>query len=523
MTEGEGPAPVVILKPTSRVTSGAEVTGKLIAAAEALQDIMRTTYGPNGLDKMLYSTDGNASVTNDGAKIISELLIRNPAAKTIVALASAQEEACGDGVTTCVLFACELLRQAGPLLRQGIHPTAIGAGYGEAEEVLGAVLEQRAKPLEDDLRPVVATALTGRISSRAHHHLIDCILEALKHLDGCEASIDHPAEHVLMVRRHGAEVASSETFPGVVLEKRRRLDRMPEHLDAPRIACLTTSLQLPETERDAAFEIEDPDTLDRFMDAEDAHLDRTARRLVESGATVILITGTAHDRVAHALAEAGSLLLDGIDRPELEDLALATGAEMTHHLDDLHLEGLGHATSAAIELREDPEERPERLVLKGTPGPIVTIAVGGSDATIIDETIRGLHDALRSSGQVYLNPRTLTGGASWAAAAAHEVRTAAELQKGRARLAMLAFAHALERLPGILAENAGRDALDAVLELRAAHRTAGSDLGIREDGSVGAVEAALLPFATVEHATQSGITLAKGLLRVDQVISARGD
>ena len=135
MTEGEGPAPVVILKPTSRVTSGAEVTGKLIAAAEALQDIMRTTYGPNGLDKMLYSTDGNASVTNDGAKIISELLIRNPAAKTIVALASAQEEACGDGVTTCVLFACELLRQAGPLLRQGIHPTAIGAGYGEAEAV----------------------------------------------------------------------------------------------------------------------------------------------------------------------------------------------------------------------------------------------------------------------------------------------------------------------------------------------------------------------------------------------------
>ena len=515
--DGTGTAPVRITNSSTSVTSGIGVTQKLVGAAIAFGNVLRGTFGPNGLDKMLYKTNGEAAVTNDGAKIVAELLVKHPAAKAFVSLAESQENACGDGVTSCILLASELMSEAGRLLERGLHPLILVKGYEMALSRTLDELDSRSKPLGNNLEQVARTALVGRSTEGALDHLSKLIAQAVEMIP------DSDYERVRMAKAGEGTPATSTLIPGIILEKRLALERMPRKLSNAKIAVLSCPLELEQSTVAAEIEISTPEQYERFIDAEHDQIEKVIEKAKSSGANIIFSAEGIDSRVLHSLADSGIFALGGLERPMAEDIAQACDAKLCDHLDDL-ASSLGEIESLEHQRLEGAEGVKERIILKvGTHAGIVTILVGGTDGVAAEETIRGLYDALRSTCLAKEEGLVILGGGSLHMAASLKVREAAENCPGRERLSMEAFARALEGIPAALSANAGEDKIDSLLELRSLHRAGKTDSGITQSGKPGAIASVWLPTYTIEHAISAACESACSLLRVDQVISARGD
>jgi len=527
--DGSGRAPVAIVRPTTSVTSGPAVTQKLVNASVAFGNLLKGTFGPNGLDKMMYKTSGETAVTNDGAKIVAELLVKHPAAKAFVQLAESQENACGDGVTGCLLLASELMREAGRLLEKGLHPLLVIEGYQAALETTLRVLDERVERISptdiERLILVAKTAMTGTSADSGSEHLARCIVEAAQTVAGERNGVLHVrTEDVRMTKRGIGTIADTTLLQGLVLERRFDLDRMPRNLSSGKIAVLSCPIAIEQSSRDSEIEISSPDQWVAFMEAEETILEKKALQVLESGAKIVICAEEIDPRVLHRFVDAGLFVLGGFERAGAEDVAKASGAQLVDHLDDLTAPSLGSFESMSVEVFEGDDARRERLHLNfGSKAGLATVDVGGGDGVASEEIIRGLYDALCSVTSAMETGEVLLGGGSLHIAASLAVKDAAEQHGGRERLAMDAFARALESIPSVLISNSGNDQLDSLLELRSQHRQGKAGFGVAKNGLCEPIEQAWASAETLAHAFEAACETACGLLRVDQVISARGD
>jgi chaperonin GroEL (HSP60 family) len=515
--EAAGKPPVVILREETSVTSGTAVQEKLIAAARVFADLLRPTYGPRGLDKMLYKTDGMTAITNDGAKIVAELMVKHPAAKMFVAMAESQENSCGDGVTGALLLSGELLLEGGRLLQKGLHPLTIVDGYNLANQVAQETIRCQAVACNpESLHQVAITSLTGKGAEGAATILSKMIVEALNTVEG-------DADFITMHMTNTGSLSDSKLLNGIVVRRRVLLDSLPSKIEGAKVATINGDIAPRKQIRAAEIEIEEATQLEAFLDAEDTTRDTLSETLLASGANVFLCSGSVDKGLLHRLMRAGCFVAGEFDDSELRNTSLATGARIIEHLADLSPEDIGEAGRLVTESRTATDQVEDLIRLEGCPSPkVVTFEVGGANHLAAEEAIRAIHDALRSTGLAMRSNRLIDGGGATHMACALAIREAGEREAGRNRLAMEAFARALEIIPTTLALNAGADALDRILELRAAHRNGAREAGITAEGKVGptgAKEAATSLELALNFATET----CASMLRIDQVVSARGD
>ena len=523
MSEGAAKPPVEIVKPETNVTSGTDVQDKLISAARVFSDLLKPTFGPRGLDKMLYKTDGTTAITNDGAKIVAELMVKHPAAKMMVSMGNSQEEACGDGVTTTMLLCGSLLQEASNLLRKGLHPLTLVDGYRLAFAAAVEQMDRDTQSVSDErLAAVTETALRGKGAEAALDHFSPIMTDALSILAANRD--DAGAEHVAMFKTGTGGLHDSRLIQGVVVNRRVLMDSLPNRLNDAKVAVLGGDLKIRSMTRDAEIQITNADQLDSFVDAEQARKQALADAIIASGAGVVLCTGEVDRDILHHLADAGVLAVGELDESEIRNTADAVGASIVESILDIGVVDLGVCGSLVWERREASDQVEDIIRIDNCPNPrTVTIEVGGGGETGTEEIIRGLHDALRATSLALADGELLPGAGSIHARMAHAVRRASEAEPGRARLAMDAYARALETIPATLVENSGGDVLDRILELRAAAREDDGFVGITPEGGVGSADGVWHPRAVIEEGLESATDTAMSMLRIDQVISARGD
>lgn len=526
---GTGKGPVRILKQSTNVTSGIAVTQKLVTASIAFGDLLSGTLGPNGLDKMMYKTTGEASITNDGAKIVSELLVRHPAAKAFVSLAESQENACGDGVTSCLLFASELMREGGRLLGRGVHPLILIEGFSAAHEIALNILEQKKTEFtgydHESLLKVAKTSLSGTIADFEDDFLARMVVDAvetIRFID--EQEVFAPYVNVRMAKRGEGNIRESKLVKGLIIDQRLKLEKMPKHLESGKLLALSCPLKIESSSRDADIEISSAEKFAEFLEAEDRLIQQKIDTILSSGAKFIACKDEVDDTILQALADEGCIILSDLEGPGLQDIADTCNAWVIDHLEDIEPSHLGEYDHVNVEVLEGSEGRRERIhLVAGESAGIVTLDISGTDGLSSEEAIRALFDSLRSVCLAAEHKSIITGGGNFHSFAATEIRVAGEAKAGRQRLAMDAYSRALELIPCVLFENSGQDKLDGLLELRAKNISVDSDIGVDSDGQITEISDVKLCAETLSSGLILAFETATTLLRIDQVISARGD
>ena len=527
--DGSGRAPVAIVRPTTSVTSGVAVTQKLVSAAVAFGNLLKGTFGPNGLDKMLYKTNGETAVTNDGAKIVAELLVKHPAAKAFVQLAKSQENACGEGVTGCLIFASELMRESGILLEKGLHPLVLVKGFREAMDKTIQALVNHSNQVsitdESILQSVARTAMTGTSVESVSKQLADIIVKAAIHV--AEQNDDYTSvniEQVRMAKKGIGSLSETKLIEGIIIDKNLDLERLPRNLTAGKVVVFSCPLEIEKSSYDSEIEISSTEQWVSFMDAEEAILETKAQSIINSGASMVFCAETIDGKILHKLADNGIFALASIDKAGAEDVALATGALMIDHIDGIDENTLGSFESMVVESYDSDEGRRDRLYLNaGAASGLTTIDVCGAGGVASDEFVRGIYDALNSVASTIESGSVLIGGGNAHITAALAMREHAESIAGRERLAIEAFARSLEAVPATLIVNSGNNMLDGLLELRSMVRNESPSSGINAEGKPMELTDVWQCCDTILHGLEAACETACGLLRVDQVISARGD
>ena len=529
MSEGQGAPPVVIVRPETNVTSGTAVQEKLISAAQAFADILKPTLGPRGLDKMLYKTDGTTAVTNDGAKIVAELMVRHPAAKAFVSLAESQENACGDGVTRTLLVAGELLVEADRLIRMGLHPLTIVDGYLAAMKVVEESIHEFSKSIDDiegdPLLSVAKTALRGKSADQDLDRFAQIISQATRQITReTSEGLRSEAEDVSMFLLGRKGIKDSHLLHGIQVRRRVLLDCLEGERHNLRVAVIHGDLKPREMHRDVEIEVENPEQLSDFITEETERKVALVENLLRLDVSAIFVSGEIDRDILHHLVDEGVFVADGFDDSELRNLCGVTQANLSSSVHHLISDDLGYAESIHCERRSASDRvEDEIVVIGGERAEIVTIAVGGTEGVAAEEVVRGLHDALRSTTLATRTNSLLPGAGATHIRLAMMVRTAAEQRSDRAKLAMNAFSRALDIVPATLVENAGGDSLDAILALRTSSLEE-QVFGIGMDGNVAPVPSDVLhPTDTILNGIIGATETACSLLRIDQVISARGD
>ncbi len=523
MGDGEGKPKVAIVPDQTNITSGTDVQEKLILAARVFSDLLKPTLGPRGLDKMLYKTDGTTAVTNDGAKIVAELLVKHPAAKMMVSMGNVQEETCGDGVTTTMLLCGSMLIEANTLLKKGLHPLTLVDGYKRAFDAAKIQIDKDVTEIDEQkLLFIAETALRGKGAEMALNRFSPIIVQSLNTL---KKHRNNPtAEHVTMFKSGLGSLQDSRLVKGVIINRRILMDNLPNNLINPKIAVLDSDLKIRSLTRSVEIKITNANQLDSFVDAEQDRKDSITNAIIKSGANAIFCSGEIDREILHQLADNSILSVGELDSSEVENLGLAVGATLIDSILDISSKDLGKCDSIIWERREDSNQVEDIITIDGCKNPkIVTIEVGGSGDIGTDEIIRGLHDSLRATSIAISDNEILPGGGAIHSRMANAVRQASESEPGRARLAMEAYARALEIIPATLVENAGGDPLDRILELRAGSRDNEQIIGITPDGFVSIIDDVWHPRLIIEASLESATETAVSMLRIDQVISARGD
>ncbi len=473
---------------------------------------------------MLVDSMGDVVITNDGATILKEMDIEHPAAKMIIEVAKTQEQHCYDGTTSAVVIAGELLKRSEDLIDQNVHPTVICHGFRLAAERAVELLESHSIPVtdEDTLAEVAKTALTGKSAEAVKSFLADICVKAVKSV-GSEEDGERVVslDDIKVEKRQGGSIKSSTLIDGIILDKERVHPGMPRTVNDAKIALVNSAIEVKKTEVDAKIQITDPSMLAKFLEEEENYLKGLVEKLQNSGANVLVCQKGIDDIAQHYLAKAGLFAVRRAKKSDMEALSKATGGRIVTNIDDLASDDLGSA--AKVEERKIGDS--DMVFITGCPeAKSVSVLLRGGTEHVVDELRRAFDDAIGVISVAWEDGSILTGGGSVMAALSRDLRIYAEGIGGREQMAIDAFASALEVIPRTLAENAGLDPVNTIIELRKAHAEGKATFGVNVfEGGVMDMQVAqvLEPTRVVEQAIQSATETAVMILRIDDVISSK--
>jgi len=515
--------PIYILREGSQRTAGRDAQRSNIMAAKAVAGAVRTTLGPKGMDKMLVDGMGDVVITNDGVTILKEMDIEHPAAKMMVEVAKTQDSMVGDGTTTAVVLAGEMLKQAEDLLEQEIHPTVIAAGYRDAAdksiEILKSIATKVTTKDDDLLRKIAITAMTGKGSQSARDELAMIAVSAAKSVADEDGTFD--IDNITVEKKVGGSITDSQLVSGVVIDKARLHPDMPKKVTNAKIALLDAAVEIEKTEIDAKISITSPDQLQSFLDQEETMLRDMVKRIKDSGANVVFVQKGIDDLAQHFMAKAGLYAIRRVKKGDMEKLARATGAKVVNSIHELTKDDLGCA--GLVEERKVSGD--EMTFVEGCNNPkSVSIILHGGTEHVVDELDRAMNDALRVVGVALEDKMLVPGGGAPEVELALRLRAYASTVGGREQLAVEAFADAMEIIPKTLAENAGHDQIDSLVALRSKHENGMKSAGLDVDTGkpvdmlkLGVVE----PLRVKTQAIQSAAEAAVMILRIDDVIASK--
>ncbi len=515
--------PIYILKEGSQRTAGRDAQNSNIMAAKAVAGAVRTTLGPKGMDKMLVDTMGDVVITNDGVTILKEMDIEHPAAKMMVEIAKTQDQEVGDGTTTAVVLAGELLKQAEDLLEQDIHPTVIAAGYRAAADKSMEILDGMAVKVsakdEDLLKKIAVTAMTGKGSQSNRDDLADMAVKAVQSVVDEDGSVD--TDNITVEKKVGGGITDSVMVSGVVIDKDRLHPNMPKSVKSARIALLNAAVEIEKTEVDAKIQITSPDQLQAFLDQEENMLRGMVDRIAATGANVLFVQKGIDDLAQHFLAKAGIYTVRRVKKSDMDKLARATGARVVTSIHEITKDDLGKA--GLVEERKVSDEKMTFVQDCENPKSVSIILRGGTEH-VVDELDRAMEDALRVVGVALQDRLLVAGGGAPEVELALRLRAYASTVGGREQLAIEAFANAMEVIPKTLAENAGLDQIDSLVSLRSQHEMGSKTSGLDMDTGkpvdmmdLGVVE----PLRVKTQAINSAAEAAVMILRIDDVIASK--
>ncbi len=517
---------VVIMGEDAQRILGRDAQRMNIMAARAVGEIVRSTLGPKGMDKMLVDTLGDIVVTGDGVTILKEMEIEHPAAKMVVEVAKTQEDEVGDGTTTAVVLTGELLHKAEALLDQNIHSAVIVHGYDLAATKANEILDGIAKTIKitdtDVLINISKTSMKGRVTEAHSDHLAKLIINGVKLVaePGTDGGHKVDIDNIKVEKKAGGSLADSELVAGIVVDKERVHAGMPRKVENANIAVLNCALEIEKTETEAKINITAPEQLEAFMQQEEKMLHNMVDKIKSAGATVVFCQKGIDDIAQHYLSKYGIFTTRRVKESDISKLAKATGARVVTNLSDLSKDDLGHA-----KLVEEVKLAGEAMTfVRECKNPkAVTLLVRGGTEHIVDEAERSISDAIKVVAAGVESGRVVAGGG------APEIEVSAQLKKyaptigGREQLAIEAFASALEIIPRSLAENAGFDPIDLLVELKSAHDKgqtyAGLDIvtgKVTNTYNKGVIE----PIKVKKQALKSASETAMMILKIDDVIAS---
>ena len=526
LTTTETGQPVLILKEGTGRSRGKEAQRNNIMAARIIAEAVKTTLGPRGMDKMLISGMGDIKITNDGAVILEEIDVQHPAAKMVVEVAKTQDDMVGDGTTTSVILAGELLGKAQELLDQKIHSGTVVSGYRKAFQKAEEVLQKLGIPVDiedrETLRKVAVTSMASKVMGEARQHFANIAVDAVKQIvekrgEKNTADIDN----IQIIKKAGKSLADTELIQGIILDKEVVHPGMPKRVEKAKIALINAALEIKKTEISAEIRIHEPTQMKAFLDQETRMLKDMVEKVKKAGANVLICQKGIDDLAQHLLAKEGIMAMRRAKESDMEKLAKATGGKIISNLDDLKAKDLGDA--GLVEERKIGDDKMVFIEKCKDPRSVSVLIRAGLEK-MIDEAERAMHDALSVVSDVMEHNKVVAGGGAVEAEIAKELRDYATTVGGREQLAIEAFADAAEAIPKTLAENAGLNTIDILVALRSAHqKKRGYPMGVDvfSGGVTNMLEKGVIePVWVKRQALKSAAEVASMILRIDDVIAA---
>ena len=519
--------PVLILKEGTARRRGRDAQRNNITAARVVGEVLKSTLGPRGMDKMVIDSLGDITVTNDGAAILDEIDVEHPAAKMVIEVAKTQDDEVGDGTTTAVVLTGELLRKAEELLDQNVHPTLIVSGYRKAVQKAVETLEKIGLEVDledrETLKMVATTAMASKTVGGARDHLAEIAVEAVKQITEKKGEQNvADIDQVQIIKREGKSLLETQLVKGVIVDKEVLHPGMPKRVENAKIALIADPLEVKKTEFDSEIRIRDPTQVKAFQDQETNMLRKMVQKIGEAGANVVFCQKGIDDLAQHFLARQDIVAVRRVKKSDMDKLSRATGGKVITNLDDLNPLDLGQA--GLVEERKIGEDRMVFVEKCKDPRSVCILIRAGLER-MVDEAERGMHDALSVVADVVEYNRIVAGGGAVESEIAKQLRDYATKVGGKEQLAIEAFAESLEVVPRTLAENAGLEPIDILVTLRTAHeKPKGRLMGV--DVFTGKVvgmhqKGVLEPLTVKRQAVKSAAEAASMLLRIDDVIASK--
>lgn len=514
--------PIIVLREGTERTKDKEAQFNNIAAAKAVADAVRSTLGPKGMDKMLVNTIGDVVITNDGVTILKEIDVQHPVAKMVVEVAKTQDSECGDGTTTSVILAGELLKQSEELINANVHPTVITNGYNlaalKAVEILNNIAIDASK--DEVLKKVAKTTLTGKSVGDEEEKLAELIVKACRSIEE-DGKVD--TKNIRIQKKVGGTIGESYLVQGVVVDKEVLHSRMPKKVEKAKIALFECSLEVKKTEFDAQIQITDPSMMSSFLDQEEKSMKDMVDKIKSTGANVVFSSKGVDELVQHYLAKAGILGYRRLKQSDLEAIAKATGANIVGGPMEITKEDLGVA--GCVEEKLVGEDGMAFITGCKNPKAITIFARGGTEH-VLEEVERALNDGIRTVGVTIEDGKVVAGAGAPEIEMGQRLAEYASTVGGREQLAIEKFAKAMEIIPWTLAENAGIDPIDSIIKLKNAHDKSKTGKYYGLDLTSGEAvdmykQNVLEPLRVKTQAVNSANEVANMILRIDDVIAAR--
>lgn len=527
MSAQQQQVPILLLKEGTSETKGDRAQKNNINAAKTIAEIVRSSLGPRGMDKMLVSSIGDITITNDGATILKEIDVEHPAAKMMVEISKATDSEVGDGTTSTVVLAGSLIEKAEELINKQVHPTVVVDGFKKASQKSIDILREiavKVSPQDRDfLNKIARISMASKMVSANSQHLSSIVVDAALAVSEKIAEDDKfkiDIDNIKVEKKAGGSVQDTQIIHGLVLDKEVVHGGMPKQVHNAKIALVNSALEIEKTEFDAKLNINTPDQMQRFLDEENKMLKSMVDKISEAGANVVLCQKGIDDIAQHYLAKSGIMAVRRIKESDMSKLSKATGSRMVTNIEELTANDLGSADL----VEERKVETDKWVFVEGCKNPkAVSILVRGGSQRVVDEAERSVHDAMMAVKDVVEYPYAVIGGGASEAIVSHTIREWSNSLSGRAQLAVEKFADGIETIPLVLAQNAGMDPLDTQVQLRAKATTSKPKYGIDVlNAKVADLSAKDVyePLAVKEQVINAATEAACMILRIDDVIAA---
>jgi len=523
-----GNAPILILREGTKRSKGKDAQNNNITAARAIADSVKSSLGPRGMDKMLVDSIGDVVITNDGVTILKEMDVQHPAAKMLVEVAKAQDSEVGDGTTTSVIITGELLKKAVDLIDANVHPTIITSGYRLANDKTQEILREIAKKVslkdEETLKQIAEVAMISKQVSGSKTYFSDLVVEAVKTVaeKGSDGTYTVDLKNIQTVKKAGARMEESKLYKGLIIDKEPVQPNMPKVVKGAKIALIDAAFEVKKTEVDAKIQITDPSQISLFVAEEENMLKKMVQNIKDAGANVVFCQKGIDDLAQHLFSKAGIYACRRVKKSDMDRLARSTGASIVNKISDISSADLGSA--GLVELRKVEDEDMTFITEVRDPKTVSVLVRGGTNH-VADEVERSLVDAWSAVRVAVEDGLIECGGGSKEMEIAMRLRDYAATIGGREQLALEAFASAMEVIPTTLAENAGLDPINMIIEMRKQHKEGKINAGINP--FTGKVEDmaklnVIEPYRVGKHAINSATDAAVMILRIDDVIASSG-